>query len=113
MSRPPLSSSDVIAAASNFDLLLIFFLPLGMKKKGKNDVGFWFDLILLKPQKTFRCDGVDDCGGGDDGDNNDDARINIILVALLRRRRRREFIIINFINDNNNDVFEKPSFCLK
>ena len=91
MSRPPLSSSDVIAAASNFDLLLIFFLPLGMKKKGKNDVGFWFDLILLKPQKTFRCDGVDDCGGGgDDGDNNDDVfRINIILFsggALLRRR---------------------------
>ena len=85
MSRPPLSSSDVIAAASNFDLLLIFFLPLGMKKKGKNDVGFWFDLILLKPQKTFRCDGVDDCGGGGDddgGDNNDDVfRINIILFS--------------------------------
>ena len=82
MSRPPLSYSDVIAAASNFDLLLIFFLPLGMKKKGKNDVGFWFDLILLKPQKTFRCDGVDDCGGGDDGDNNDDVfRINIILFS--------------------------------
>ena len=87
MSRPPLSSSDVIAAASNFDLLLIFFLPLGMKKKGKNDVGFWFDLILLKPQKTFRCDGVDDCGGGDDdddGDNNDDVfRINIILFTYV------------------------------
>ena len=87
MSRPPLSSSDVIAAASNFDLLLIFFLPLGMKKKGKNDVGFWFDLILLKPQKTFRCDGVDDCGGGGDddgGDNNDDVfRINIILFTYV------------------------------
>ncbi len=87
MSRPPLSYSDVIAAASNFDLLLIFFLPLGMKKKGKNDVGFWFDLILLKPQKTFRCDGVDDCGGGGDddgGDNNDDVfRINIILFTYV------------------------------
>ena len=93
MSRPPLSSSDVIAAASNFDLLLIFFLPLGMKKKGKNDVGFWFDLILLKPQKTFRCDGVDDCGGGDDGDNNDDVfRINIILFSggTFKKKKKKK-----------------------
>ena len=66
------------------EVLIIEF----MKKKGKNDVAFWFDLILLKPQKTFRCDGVDDCGGGDDGDNNDDVfRINIILFSSTFKKK--------------------------